>query len=205
MNTKICPLSRRGFLKGVAIGAGGCALGSSLIHPLEVMGQSTEGLEKIPMEFRWKVASGTYVNTTVKNWKYRYDKEGKEKWHEAQKVVAQGTGASMKGFANYLGFTGDDAKSIIVIWSTLLPIWAGPDHKYEIVEATAENALSGKYPLTRYLYVYVNKKPNAPLAPLELEFVKMMLSQAGQKNVIKDGYIPLPAKVVKKALESIAK
>jgi phosphate transport system substrate-binding protein len=72
-------------------------------------------------------------------------------------------------------------------------------------EATPENALSGKYPLTRYLYVYVNKKPNEALPPLELEFVKMMLSQAGQKNVIKDGYIPLPAAVVKKALASVAK
>jgi phosphate transport system substrate-binding protein len=73
------------------------------------------------------------------------------------------------------------------------------------VEATPVNALSGKYPLTRYLYVYVNKKPNEALAPLELEFVKMMLSQTGQKDVIKDGYIPLPAAVVKKALATITK
>lgn len=73
------------------------------------------------------------------------------------------------------------------------------------VEATPANALSGKYPLTRYLYVYVNKKPNEALAPLELEFVKMMLSQTGQKDVIKDGYIPLPAAVVKKALAAITK
>ncbi len=73
------------------------------------------------------------------------------------------------------------------------------------VEATSANALSGKYPLTRYLYVYVNKKPNEALAPLELEFVKMMLSQTGQKEVIKDGYIPLPAAVVKKALATITK
>jgi phosphate transport system substrate-binding protein len=72
-------------------------------------------------------------------------------------------------------------------------------------EATAENALSGKYPLARFLYVYVNKKPNAPLAPLELEFMKMVLSQTGQKNVIKDGYIPVPAAVAKKALESVSK
>jgi phosphate transport system substrate-binding protein len=73
------------------------------------------------------------------------------------------------------------------------------------VDATPENALDGKYPLTRYLYVYVNKKPNEPLAPLELEFVKMMLSQTGQKDVIKDGYIPLPAAVVKKALATVTK
>ncbi|MDD1609579.1 MAG: phosphate ABC transporter substrate-binding protein PstS family protein [Methylococcaceae bacterium] len=71
------------------------------------------------------------------------------------------------------------------------------------IEATPENALSGKYPLTRYLYVYVNKKPNTPLAPLDYEFIKMVLSQTGQQVVIKDGYIPLPAKVVEKALTAL--
>ena len=71
------------------------------------------------------------------------------------------------------------------------------------IEATPENAVSGKYPLARFLYVYVNKQPNKPLAPLEQEFIKMVLSQAGQKVVIKDGYIPLPEGVVTKALEVI--
>jgi phosphate transport system substrate-binding protein len=71
------------------------------------------------------------------------------------------------------------------------------------IEATPENALSGKYPLTRYLYVYVNKKPNTPLAPLDYEFIKMVLSKTGQQVVIKDGYIPLPAKIVEKTLTSL--
>ncbi len=71
------------------------------------------------------------------------------------------------------------------------------------VDATPENALNGSYPLTRYLYVYVNKKPNQPLAPLENEFIKMVLSKTGQQSVIKDGYIPLPAKVVEKNLAVI--
>ena len=64
----------------------------------------------------------------------------------------------------------------------------------------AENALSGKYPLSRYLYVNVNKHPNEPLAPREGEFLRMVLSQTGQTIVVKDGYIPLPAKIVDKAL-----
>lgn len=68
------------------------------------------------------------------------------------------------------------------------------------VEPTPENATSGAYPLSRFLYIYVNKKPNEPLAPLEKEFIKMVLSKTGQQVVIKDGYIPLPAKAVEKAL-----
>ncbi len=71
------------------------------------------------------------------------------------------------------------------------------------VEATPENALNGTYPLTRYLYIYVNKKPNEPLAPLENEFIKMVLSKTGQQVVIKDGYVPLPATVVEKILATI--
>ncbi len=71
------------------------------------------------------------------------------------------------------------------------------------VDATPENAIAGTYPLTRYLYIYVNKKPNQPLAPLDNEFIKMVLSKTGQQVVIKDGYIPLPAKVVDKVLATL--
>ncbi|MCQ8104037.1 phosphate ABC transporter substrate-binding protein PstS family protein [Methylomonas sp. SURF-2] len=71
------------------------------------------------------------------------------------------------------------------------------------VEPTPENATSGAYPLSRFLYVYVNKKPNEALAPLEKEFIKMVLSKTGQQVVVKDGYIPMPAKVVEKALTLI--
>ncbi len=68
------------------------------------------------------------------------------------------------------------------------------------VAANMENAISGKYPLARFLYIYVNKHPNKPLPPLEGEFIKMVLSKQGQKIVVKDGYIPLPAKVAAKEL-----
>lgn len=71
------------------------------------------------------------------------------------------------------------------------------------VEATNDNAIAGKYPLARFLYVYVNKKPGKPIAPLEREFIKMVLSKSGQHVVIKDGYIPLPASVVEKELAKL--
>ena len=71
------------------------------------------------------------------------------------------------------------------------------------VEATPDNAVNNSYPLSRFLYVYVNKQPNKALAPLEREFLKMVLSQQGQEVVVKDGYIPLPAKVVEKYMASL--
>lgn len=66
------------------------------------------------------------------------------------------------------------------------------------VDATPENATSGKYPLSRVLFVYANKAPNKPLTPMESEFFKMVLSKQGQEVVEKDGYVPLPEKVAAK-------
>ena len=61
--------------------------------------------------------------------------------------------------------------------------------------ATYENALSGKYPLSRYLYVYINKDPKKPVDPLTREFLKFVLSKEGQEIVVKDGFLPLTAKM----------
>ncbi|MGL5338355.1 MAG: phosphate-binding protein, partial [Aeromonas veronii] len=40
-------------------------------------------------------------------------------------------------------------------------------------------------------------------SPMEQEFVKMMLSKAGQNIVAKDGYVPVPAKVVQADLKKL--
>ena len=70
-------------------------------------------------------------------------------------------------------------------------------------EATAENAVTGDYPLARFLWLYVNKAPNQALPPLEREFVKLILSQTGQNVVIKDGYIPVPNQVVEVTMKNL--
>lgn len=71
------------------------------------------------------------------------------------------------------------------------------------VEADARHAIDGTYPLARILYFYVNKRPNQPLAPLEREFVKLVLSKQGQEVVIKDGFVPMPAAMAAKALKDL--
>ena len=71
------------------------------------------------------------------------------------------------------------------------------------IAATAENALKGKYPLSRFLYIYVNKEPNKPLDKLTYEFVRMVLSKEGQHIVEKDGYVPLSAEMAEKIMKSI--
>jgi phosphate transport system substrate-binding protein len=67
----------------------------------------------------------------------------------------------------------------------------------------AENVLAGKYPLSRFLYVYVNRAPNQPIDPLTREFLRYVLSKEGQEIVVKDGYLPLPAKVIAEELAKL--
>jgi phosphate transport system substrate-binding protein len=105
---------------------------------------------------------------------------------------------SISNSLNGIGYSGIGYKTASVKTVPLAKKAGDP-----FVEDTEANTLNGSYPLARFLYVYVNKAPNKPLAPLEAEFVKLVLSQAGQEVVVKDGYIPLPAKVVNKALTDL--
>ena len=108
--------------------------------------------------------------------------------------VVQSVSASLNGIGySGIGYTTSSVRAIP------LSRVAGKD----FVLANPENAISGTYPLARFLYVYVNKTPGKPLPPLTGEFVKLVLSRNGQQVVIKDGYIPLPARVAERELLKI--
>ncbi|OOC10543.1 MULTISPECIES: PstS family phosphate ABC transporter substrate-binding protein [Thioalkalivibrio] len=72
-----------------------------------------------------------------------------------------------------------------------------------LYEPTAENAASGDYPLSRFLYVAVNNHPEDGLAPRQAEFLKMVLSKEGQEVVVRDGFVPLPETVAKRQREAL--
>ena len=108
--------------------------------------------------------------------------------------VVQSVSTSLNG----IGYSGIGYKTSGV---RTVPIAKKPGKPF--VDATPTNAVKGSYPLSRFLYVYINKDPNKPLPPIEREFVKLVLSKAGQEVVVKDGYVPLPAKVVKKVLKKL--
>lgn len=66
-----------------------------------------------------------------------------------------------------------------------------------------EDVKTDKYPLHRFLYVYVNKAPGKPLDPVVREFLKLVLSKEGQEVVVKDGYLPITAEIAKQELAKI--
>ena len=71
------------------------------------------------------------------------------------------------------------------------------------VTTDPENAYSGDYPLSRFLYLSVNHKPGAELDPLRREFLRYVLSSSGQADVKKDGYLPVTGVVARQALEGV--
>jgi phosphate transport system substrate-binding protein len=71
---------------------------------------------------------------------------------------------------------------------------AGTDGNF--YSPTEENVRSLKYPLSRFLYVYVNKPPRQPLSGPAAEFLLFLLSREGQQIVADGGNIPLDAATV---------
>ncbi len=101
--------------------------------------------------------------------------------------VVQGVAEDLQGIGySGIGYRTSDVKAIAIAKET--------DGEY--FGTDPESVLAGKYPLARFLYLYINREPNKPIGPLVGEFVSYVLSKEGQRVVVKDGYLPLSAKIV---------
>lgn len=108
--------------------------------------------------------------------------------------VVQSVTTSVNGIGySGMGYTTSGVKAV--------PLAKKPGGEY--IAATPENAAAGTYPLSRFLYVYVNKAPNKPLDLMTYEFIRMVLSRVGQQVVVKDGYVPLSATQAEKILAQL--
>lgn len=139
-------------------------------------------------------ASGTY-GFFQENALAKGDYKPTVKEQPGSSAVVQGVGADLYA----VGYSGIGYKTSGV---RALPM-AGDDGKF--YDANYQNALSGDYPLARFLLVYVNKKPGQPLDKLTLEFLKFALSKSGQEIVEKDGYFPMPAELADEVVTSLSK
>lgn len=63
----------------------------------------------------------------------------------------------------------------------------------EYITGNPVDAASGRYPLTRYLYIRLNHEPGQPLRAPVREFLRFILSQEGQAFISTSGYYPLRA------------
>lgn len=77
------------------------------------------------------------------------------------------------------------------------------DAESDAVEVKPEFALSGEYPLCRFLLVAMNYRPQSELDPLRREFIRFIYSREGQQQVIRDGYLPITAEIANEAMASV--
>jgi phosphate transport system substrate-binding protein len=126
-------------------------------------------------------ASGTYgYFKEVALFNGDYKDEVKEQ--PGSSTVVQGVASDIAGIGySGVGYKTADVRSV--------PLAASAGET--CFDAVAEHAISGDYPIARFLYIYVNKNPNQALDPLRGEFVRYVYSKQGQEAVVKDGYFPV--------------
>lgn len=109
-------------------------------------------------------------------------------------AVVQGVATDRFGMGySGIGYATADVKALKVAAANGQPAFA----------ASPENAYSGDYPLSRFLYLYVNHKPGTNMEPLRSEFIRLIFSRSGQETVIKDGYIPVTADIAREELKKV--
>jgi phosphate transport system substrate-binding protein len=122
------------------------------------------------------------------------DFQGSVKEQPGSSAVVSGVAGDEAG----IGYSGIGYKT-----SGVKAVPLAKDANSEPVEPNAKNVYAQKYPLYRFLNVYVNVKPGARLDPLRREFIRYVFSKQGQEAVVKDGYFPIPAALAARELEKV--
>ena len=125
---------------------------------------------------------------------FRGDYKDEVKEQAGSSSVVQCVGGDKYGIGySGIGYGTDDVRAV--------PLTADPKGKF--VPATQDRLYTGEYPLSRSLFLVVNYKPGTQLDPLRREFIRYALSKEGQQDVVRDGYVPLPAPMAIEALKSV--
>ncbi|MEZ6138007.1 MAG: phosphate ABC transporter substrate-binding protein [Pirellulaceae bacterium] len=109
-------------------------------------------------------------------------------------AVVQSVGKNLNGIGySGIGYRTADVKALAL----------SSERGGKPVPPLPENAYSGDYPLSRFLYLAVNYDERNQLDPLRREFLKYVFSKQGQEQVVKDGYLPLSAEMAQEALAAV--
>ncbi len=138
-------------------------------------------------------ASGTYkFFKKVACGKTDFKRTVKEQPGSAGVVSAVSSDPAGMGYSG-IGFKTPDVKVLRVAFDADSPA----------AEPGLEGALSGEYPLARFLYLYMNYDRRTKLDPLRSEFARFVFSREGQEAVIKDGSFPLTAEIASEELDKL--
>jgi phosphate transport system substrate-binding protein len=108
----------------------------------------------------------------------------------AQGVAGDPYGIGYSGFSNVT----PDVKAVALSIGGKGPYYNG----------TFEEVVAQEYPLSRVIYIYINRAPGKPMDPKVREFLKYALSKEGQEVVEREGvFLPLPLGFVKEELAKL--
>lgn len=138
-------------------------------------------------------ASGTY-GFFKEHALFRGDFKDRVKEQPGSASVVQGVSRDRNG----IGYSGVGYKT-----SGVRAIPIAEKDGAQAFEPTYENVEEGKYPIARFLFLYILKDPKRPLDPLVKEFLTYVLSFEGQSDAVRDGYYPLTLRIVEKELQKL--
>ena len=136
-------------------------------------------------------ASGTY-GYFKKHAIFKGDYKDTVKEQPGSSAVIQGVASDLYG----IGYSGIGYRTSDV---AVVPLAKDVGHKPVVPSVKT----ASKYPLSRFLYLYVNYKPGSRLDPLRAEFIKYVFSRQGQSEVIKDGYLPVNFRIASQDLAKV--
>jgi len=140
-------------------------------------------------------ASGTY-GYFKDHALFKGDYKDQVKEQPGSSSVVQGVASDKYGIGySGIGYITPDVRAV--------PLSDATGNVTEFVAAEGDNAYSGDYPLSRFLYLTVNHKPGSALDDLRGEFIRFVFSKEGQEVVVKDGYLPVPASVAAEELQRV--
>lgn len=136
--------------------------------------------------------SGTYIywqEHILQNQKYRSDMQSLNGNADIADAVARDPNA-----IGYVGVAYATARKGEV---KIIPIQSKADQPF--YEPTPENIASGKYQISRYLFIYTNGVPTGGAR----EYLKFIMSDEGQKVAEEVEYIPLPPEIGQNQLDKL--
>ncbi|WP_428772327.1 PstS family phosphate ABC transporter substrate-binding protein [Vibrio sp.] len=164
--------------------------------------QPIERWSQLGLEYQWARHSIQLFGRNSVSGTYGYFKQNALCGGDFRANVNEqpGSASVVQSVASAINTIGYSGVGYQVSGVKLLPIAKrGSDY----VEASRANILSGRYPLSRYLYLYVNKHPARALPPLQAEFIRFIFSHQGQTLVAKEGYVPLSADYAQRELAKV--
>ena len=108
--------------------------------------------------------------------------------------VVQAVASSVAG----MGYSGIGYRT-----SGVRPVPLALEEGLDPISASSVSASQRSYPLSRYLYVYMNKRPDQSMTPLKTEFMRFVLSETGQAIAHKDGFIRLSSRIALREQQKI--